>query len=126
MNYSIGQNGDIQYLIKNQKILFATPCYGGQIFSKCAMSYLKLSDTLTKNDIPHEIKFFDNVSLITKGRNIACAHFMVDDSFTHLMFIDADIVFHPKTFLLMLSHDKPLSGCTYPAKNIIWHKEEVY
>ena len=109
--------------MKNEmKILFATPCYGGLINSRTALNYIEVVKELDKRKIKHDIKFLVNSSLVTKGRNILTAHMLEDKSFTHLMFIDADMGFHTSTFFKLLDLDKHVVGCPYPAKLINWGK----
>jgi hypothetical protein len=64
--------------------------------------------------------FLLNESLITQARN-SCAEKFLQSTYTHLMFIDGDIGFHPRgvlTLLALQSDDSPfdvIGGC-YPKK----------
>ena len=107
---------------RKPNILFATPCYGGMISSTTTMSYMKLIKKLENRKIRHKIQFLNNQSLITKARNQFVSYFLERRQYTHLMFIDADMGFEAETFLELLSTNKLLTGCPYPAKTINWEK----
>ena len=62
-------------------------------------------------------------SLVTQGRNLCVAEMLNHaDGYTHLLFIDSDIDFQPKTIFTMLEKDKDVIGCPYPMKTFDWDK----
>ena len=115
---------DIKEFIKDKNIFLfiAIPCYGGKIFSNFASSLLKLKDKLRDYNIKHEVHFLSNESLITRGRNSMVAAFMKDAKSTHLLFLDADIIFSEHTIIRLLLQDVELCGACYPKKKINWAK----
>jgi cellulose synthase/poly-beta-1,6-N-acetylglucosamine synthase-like glycosyltransferase len=57
--------------------------------------------------------------LVDDARNLLVSEFRRSDS-THLLFIDADIIFDPKDVLRLLAADKEIIGGLYPKKIIDW------
>lgn len=104
------------------KIYIGTPCYGGQCFAGYVASLLQ-TQTLLKSlnpPVSFETCFLTNESLITRGRNTIVAKFLNDKSFTHLLFIDADISWHPATVEKLLKADVDIVGAIYPKKGYTW------
>jgi hypothetical protein len=54
-------------------------------------------------------------SLVTRARNVLTADFLASDC-THLLFIDADLVFTPSDVARISSHDADVVGGFYPLK----------
>ncbi len=112
------------YLRENPKtkVLFAVPCVHGQLYMGFHQSCIELAINFTKLGIPFEFVNIGNESLVQRARNGLAAKFMGDESYTHMMFIDADITFPWIAILKLLLVNKELSGCCYPKKSINWHK----
>lgn len=112
--------------LRERKLFFATPMYGGACAGMFAKSCADLSALCTNYGIQLNMYFLFNESLITRARNYCCDEFMRSDS-THLMFVDADIGFNPQDVLalLALSDDESqydVIGGPYPKKCISWEK----
>ena len=60
-------------------------------------------------------------SLVTQGRNLCVANFL-NDKYTHLLFIDADIDFDSKTIFKMLELDREVIAVPYPMKTLNWDR----
>jgi hypothetical protein len=60
-----------------------------------------------------------NESLIQRARNLLTNHFLKSPA-THLMFIDADILFRPEDIFPMIAADKDIICGIYPKKEINW------
>jgi hypothetical protein len=91
-----------------------------------ARSIADLSAVCTKYNIPMQLYFLFNESLITRARNYCVDEFMRSGA-SHLMFIDSDIGFNPQDVLALLalmSEDSPydVMGGPYPKKCISWEK----
>ena len=97
------------------QVFLATPCYGGMVCQEFMQSVLRTLHTCMVNNIGLNVFMMGNESLITRGRNQLVAEFMASES-SHLMFIDADIEFHPSEILKLISHDKPIVTGAYPLK----------
>lgn len=120
-------NADV--LRKNTKLMICTPMYGGDCKGVYADASIKLAQILASRGIPHKFHFLFNESLITRARNYCVDEFLraEDGSFTHMIFIDADIEYDPLFVLSMLwlqTDDSPYDvfGAPYPKKNISWEK----
>lgn len=100
-------------------IFVATPMYGGQCFGFYAQSCLQLQ-TLCKNaNVNVSFSYLFNESLIQRARNLL-AHYFLKSEATHLMFIDADILFNPNDIFPMMEADKDIICGIYPKKEINW------
>ena len=73
-------------------ILFATPCYGGQVFAPHFKSCMALTQDLTINGIEHDWLIRWNESLVHRARMGMTAEFLKTNH-THMMWLDADIEF---------------------------------
>ena len=112
--------------LRKQKLMVATPMYGGACSGMFTRSVAGLSSVCTKYQIPLIYYFLFNESLITRARNYCVDEFLRSGA-THLMFIDSDIGFDPQDVIAMLamSSTNPdynvLCG-PYPKKTIAWEK----
>ena len=64
-------------------------------------------------------------SLVTQGRNLCVANFL-NDKYSHLLFIDADIDFESKTIFKMLELDREVIAVPYPMKTLNWDRVEKF
>ena len=60
-------------------------------------------------------------SLVTQGRNTLVSHFLSGD-YTHLLFIDSDILFYPNSIFKMITKNVEVCSIPYPMKLINWDK----
>lgn len=103
---------------KRPKVFVATPCYVGQVHVKYMESIMALQHMLLQNGIGFEFFNIPFDSLIPRARNASVTRFMQSPGATHLLFIDADIQFHPASVLKMLQENKDvICGC-YPKKAV--------
>jgi len=112
--------------LQKRKLFVATPMYGGQCAGMYTRSVADLSAFCAKHNIPLQLYYLFNESLITRARNYCVDEFMRSDA-THLMFIDSDIGFNPQdviALLALMSDDSPYDviGGPYPKKCISWEK----
>ena len=107
------------YDLSNVKILIGTPAYAGQCYTGYTESLLYTMMLLSQFKIQANIKFINN-QLVTRARNMICSLFMNNDSYTHLLFIDADIKWSPEHVLMLLQHDLECTIGIYPNKK--YHK----
>lgn len=105
--------------LKNQHLVIATPCYGGQVFQNYFMSVLRF--VFAANQVGLTISFIvrGGDSLIPRQRNSIVAEFMATEAYTHLLWIDADIGFEPEQVFRLLLADRPVAGGVYPLKKIV-------
>tara|TARA_R110000824_G_scaffold353620_1_gene540756 strand:+ start:249 stop:1013 length:765 start_codon:yes stop_codon:yes gene_type:complete len=107
-------------------ILIAVPCFGGQLYANFFTSVLALVDILKEKDIKYDIQIIQNESLITRARNSYVSIFMENHNYTHMLFLDNDLLFDPKTVLNLLQSGKEICGISYPKKNLNWDKIRNY
>lgn len=115
------ENTNIPYEMQTEdyikpKVFVATPCYAGMVHVKFMECVMGLQNTLLSNGIGFEFFNIPFDSLIPRARNASVTRFMASKDATHLLFIDADIQFHPNSVIKMLRENKDvLCGC-YPKK----------
>lgn len=112
--------------LRKKKLFVSTPMYGGQCAGMYTRSIADLSAMCARYQIPLQIYYLFNESLITRARNYCVDEFLRSDA-THLMFIDSDIGFNPNDVLALLALATPESGYDviggpYPKKCISWEK----
>jgi len=103
-------------------IFIGIPCYAGNLHANFVQSLMKMSSELVLYKIPHKIEYITTESLISRARNTLTAMFYSNPNYTHFLFLDADLVFHPLAILSLIKSNKQLSGCPYPKKKINWAK----
>ena len=106
------------------KILIATPAFGGNVCSLYTESLINIFLLLSKNNIEFEIKFINN-QIVTRARNMLCYIFMENNSFTHMMFIDADIVWKANDILNLLEHKLECVIGVYANKGYNWNNDKL-
>ena len=100
-------------------ITILTPCYGCITNSSYSSSMISLSIYLTTMGVKFNVIFISD-SLVTRGRNSLIGKAMAIPETTHIMFIDADISFHPLDIVKLLVADKEVIGGVYPIKKYNW------
>lgn len=105
------------------KIYVATPAYGGQIMAFYMLGVINLFNLARDLGIEVEVDVLANESLITRGRNTLTHRFLKSNA-THLMFIDADISFDPRSILQMVGANVDIITGLYPKKSIDWGRVE--
>lgn len=99
-----------------------TPCYGGLCHSTYVMSLIDTIEFLKKYGVDVRVCHINSDSLVPRARNTLIARAMTDPKTTHMLFIDADITWHPYDVAKLLYDDKPLIGGIYPLKKYQWDK----
>lgn len=112
--------------LQKKRLFVAAPMYGGQCAGMFTRSIADLSALCAKYQIPMQLYFLFNESLITRARNYCVDEFLRSEA-THLMFIDSDIGFNPQDVLALLAlvtDESPYDviGGPYPKKCISWEK----
>ena len=72
--------------LQKKKLFIATPMYGGQCAGMYTRSIADLSAMCAKYNIPMQLYYLFNESLITRARNYCVDEFMRPDA-THLMLL---------------------------------------
>ena len=102
------------------KVLVATPMYGGFCTGFYLQCMMQTQMVFNANKVESMMSFVFNESLITRARNSLAHNFMKTDA-THLLFIDADIVWNANDLIPMIMADKDVICGIYPKKEINWH-----
>jgi hypothetical protein len=105
-------------------ICIATPCYGGQVFQNyflSCMNFFRVAQARGDIEVSFVVRGGD--SLITRARNSITAEFLSNPSFTHLLWIDADIGFRPEAIYRLLYSNHPIAAGVYPLKAFSWPEE---
>ena len=98
------------------------PCYGGMMVAETASRLIDLNTLCSYFGIKLQCKFIMNESLIQRARNYLTHYFEISE-FSHMIFIDADIVFDPRDVLHLLhlsDEEHEVIGGLYPKKHILW------
>lgn len=103
-------------------LLVGTPMYGGMCHRGYTESLLRLQQLCLGLGIRFSTKFIANESLITRGRNLINCIFLSNPSFTHLLFIDADISFNPECIIRMIRADLDIVCGAYPKKSLDFNR----
>jgi hypothetical protein len=98
--------------------MIATPAYGGVV----STAYLESLLALASSGLNLTLMVINKESLVSRARNTCVASFLDDESYTHLLFIDADIGFSLDGVRRLFAKDAPVVAGTYPKKNINWHQ----
>lgn len=102
--------------VNNLNILIATPCYNGQVYASYTESLLNTTIIFNKLGIKYTVQFIKN-QIVTRARNMLTYNFLEEEhNFTHLLFIDADVVWQPQDIMFLLEHDKEITIGIYPNK----------
>ena len=105
--------------LRKHKLFVATPMYGGQCNGLYMKACLDLQGMCTQYGIEVRFSFLFTESLITRARNYLVDEFL-RSGYSHLLFIDSDILFNPQDVLALLAIDKDIIGGPYPKKSINW------
>jgi hypothetical protein len=98
--------------------MVATPCYGGLVTQRYMQSICALMQYGNVHGLSVGVELLGYDSLIPRARNTLMAAFLDQPAATHLMFIDADIGFHPDQVARMLAFDQEVVAGMYPLKII--------
>ena len=113
------------YDLSDVKILIGTPAYVGQCYTDYTESLLYTMMLLSQYNIKATVKFINN-QIVTRARNMISSIFMEDDSYTHLLFIDADIKWSPQHVLMLILHNLECTIGVYPNKNYYKNNEQLF
>jgi hypothetical protein len=97
------------------KLFVATPAYGGQVNVHYTTSLLALQQFLYDKGIHMRYFTIGFDSLVPRARNVCAMEFLKSDC-THMIFIDADIVFKPMYVYDMMMSDTDLLCGIYAKK----------
>jgi hypothetical protein len=104
-------------------VLIGTPAYGGMVATGYVNSLLRTSYALREHGIRHETAVIPGGAIVTHARNVIANRFYFSPhKHTHLLFLDADMIFRPQDILALLQAEKDLVGLPYAYKTIAWDR----
>lgn len=105
-------------------LFIAIPCYGGKLNNLTFNSIVNSIDWLRNQNHSIRVDTLSNESLVNRARNTFVTKFLDEKEFngTHLLFIDADIVFTIDNLKRIIDFNKDIVTCTYPTKSLAWNK----
>ncbi len=99
------------------KVLIGTPVYDEQVLVPYHLSILAMLAHFRR--VRPQVQFDSSLTasaLVTQARNTMATRVLQDPSYTHLLFIDADMGWRPELIEKMLAFDQPVVGCVYPKR----------
>lgn len=104
-------------MIKNSMVCYLIPCYGGAVFEKFFVSFIRSIIQMRNDGLNFSLETLANESLVTRARNNLVAKGMTNGNATHLMFIDADVGFNTNDIYKLIAHNKDVICGLYPKKD---------
>ena len=98
-------------------ILICMPTYRNLIVADTVFSLTTLKDYLAENGIGSKFTYVESFDVVT-ARNIMATYFFENEAYTHLLFIDDDMIFEAPPILDMLRADKPIIGCVCTKRSL--------
>jgi hypothetical protein len=96
------------------RVLVGTPAYGGMVHTDFVDSVLQYS----YSGVPFNLMTIGNESLITRARNTILAAFHIRKQFTHLLFLDGDVLLPAAGLKQLLSHHCDVIGAAVALKGV--------
>jgi hypothetical protein len=104
-------------MITNARILLGTPTYDQTVTVRYMNAIRDLDRRLWETRPGVKLETLTLYSAVVHfARNAFASIVYHDKTYTHLLFVDADIGFRPEAVLKMLDFDKDLVGCICPAR----------
>ncbi len=107
-------------MTERSHVFIATPCYGGLAAQGYRQSVIALMTQAAPNGVDLSLGLLGHDALITRCRTTLLARFLHETTASHILFIDADIVFEPSQVLRMVRADKDIVAGMYPLKVLHW------
>ena len=107
---------------KKPTLAILTPCYGGlcnSSYTTCLINTIKILESCNLQVIPY---FLNGDSLVSRARNNLIGKCMLNQSITHFIFIDSDIVWNPLDIIKLILTDEMIIGGIYPKKSYKFDK----
>lgn len=106
----------------NPTLAILTPCYGGLCHSEYTISLINTIKIFESQGFPVKLFFLNNDSLVSRARNNLIGSAMLDQSITHFIFIDGDIVWNPIDVIKLILSNELVIGGLYPKKAYNFNK----
>lgn len=103
------------------KLHICVPCYGCRLFVGTLSCLAQLRHEAVGRGVQTTVRMIGNESLVTRARNMMTADFLKTDA-THMLFVDADILFNPSDIFEMMDANKDVVCGIYAKKSINWER----
>ena len=110
---------------ETQSLFIATTCIGNLVTLDFMKSMLDVLAWVKTKEIPIRFYWHSGSQDIVAKRNTCVAEFLNDSAtYSHLLFVDADVAFEVETLEKLLKANKDIAVAPYPCKSIdwMWHK----
>lgn len=100
------------------RIMIATPAYDSTLHWRCVESLMIATVVClgVRPVVELELAIEAQMTLVQFARNCLAQRFLDDPTYTHILWLDADVGFDPRAILRLLSHQKDVVGGVYPTK----------
>jgi hypothetical protein len=102
--------------MRNSSLAVFVPTYDYTVHIACSSALYELGLEMRDRKTDFAVFYFPGDAIVSRVRNACAAKFLHEKRFTHMLFVDADIGFSPKTVLRMLKFDEPVTCAAYPKK----------
>lgn len=99
------------------RIMAASPVYTGQVAVQYLQSYVSSWGHLANHGVQMELTVAKHFTLVQFARNYLVAKFLAEPTYTHLLWIDADLGWSYDAPLRMLARGKDVVCGVYPVKS---------
>lgn len=99
-------------------ILICIPAYGQTMTAQTAETLYSVGQWLTKQGIPNQLSWFSAADIVEVRNLFLTVWYDGHPEFSHMLFIDADMGFHPMLVRDMIKFDKPLIGALYAKRQM--------
>jgi hypothetical protein len=99
------------------KVAIATPTHDGNVTYEYLHSLRALESDFRKNQIQSDLITLEGTTLAF-ARNTFASIVMNDKSYTHLLFVDADMGFMPEAVMKLIRSSHAVTGCVYPTRQL--------
>jgi hypothetical protein len=99
------------------KVAIATPTFDGNVIHEYVHSLRALETEFQKNQIQSTLITLEATTLAF-ARNTFASIVMNDKSYTHLLFVDADMGFMPEAVMKMIRSGYAVTGCICPKRQL--------
>lgn len=104
-----------------KKILIASPSYDGSVRVEYVQSVMAVMDYFRTADIEFEF-LVKTGTILHVLRSVMASKVLVENDYTHLLFIDTDMGFNAGAVKRMVDENVDVIGCAYPYRSIPLHE----
>ncbi len=90
---------------------------GGTVHTRFMASMIGLTQALQRKGIPFALKHYEFSDLIM-SRNYLVSFFLSQQSFTHALLLDSDLVFEPEQFFRLADFDADFTAAVYADRRV--------